>query len=956
VTPFTWQSSTATGIAQTTWDPVHTGRLTPPAGGGGLGGGPVEAPSSIVCSWPSSKAGAKPELLRHLELYIRKQLTALHHTSAAEKELQAILRLDMSRHCVREFQKHFKIYADIFCTVGDTLDGVTAVFDQHREHIDGLNADAEELRAAIRQLEAQLVAQQRKHDEEMNASVTLQARLAAADEDRKVLNALCDDLQRQLHKQRQFVDASQERLDSMSRQHVLQAMRDERQRVKLEGAEQAYEATQSKLIGLEKDRKTLQMRLEIADVEAARVLKEFKACQVDNSALNSVIHAKDEEIKMLRFDLKRRGHGGGGGPSALAAKGGVMSIDDLDQETKKALLPQLEAELRKTMTPRPHWYDMHVHDEGMFTDLTRPLEAELLPPPVAPLEVVDRAPAPLMGGGGSDGNAIPPPIDPAAPPSTQEPKMDKSDASLAATPRLAAFDVPTRSPRHRMSSPSASHSVSPGAQMLLPPTNRATGVPSADRVSTLVAAYNECFDRAAALQAKADDLTNRLVVQETLQGAFGGVNSMEQSTKLPAAEKKLDGSRGKSVVPKVASTGGGKKPALQIATETLFVPCGITPSVPVHLRAPDTNRTIALRPMTLAVLTKTVVDASRHVGLWLADMDPPRAHEKHQGLVGSVEQGPTFAAGFTQWLVAEYRLRRRLAGAQEGTSAAGGEGGAAGGAPAHAEAIAPAGEFAGDFSLELSYSLVYHARAWAYERNHALLRMFILTLGGDLPRDTMSKFESRLRAIRRAFESVDPQGTGGVLPLEAAHALRGCLKDYGDHYTSALAELIEQTQSATPSALSRIPYDALLQPESQFVQCFAAFFLDTLEFHIAATARAVRVAADGAEELTLPAAVNALQNADPHLDADAARAYLTECCRAMVSKASRIPVALLLRRTRELFVQRRTPLEVGAVRKDMRIASTHPVVELEASLNVESSKRSPVKPKSSKPVVSGRLK
>jgi hypothetical protein len=87
------------------------------------------------------------------------------------EELQAILRLDMSRHCVREFQKHFKIYADVFCTVGDTLDGVTAVFDQHREHIDGLNADAEELRAAIRQLEAQLVAQQRKHDEEMNASV-----------------------------------------------------------------------------------------------------------------------------------------------------------------------------------------------------------------------------------------------------------------------------------------------------------------------------------------------------------------------------------------------------------------------------------------------------------------------------------------------------------------------------------------------------------------------------------------------------------------------------------------------------------------------------------------------------------------------------------------------------------------------------------------------------------------
>ena len=140
----------AEGLAQT----AHTAR--PP--------NQVDMPTNAVCSWPSNvKGGAKPELLQHLEKYVHRQLTMLHHMSGAERETQTVIRLDMARYCVRKFQSHFKIYADVLGAVAETLDAVVAVFDLHRDRIDTLTADKEALNRRVESLQAEIQSEAARH-------------------------------------------------------------------------------------------------------------------------------------------------------------------------------------------------------------------------------------------------------------------------------------------------------------------------------------------------------------------------------------------------------------------------------------------------------------------------------------------------------------------------------------------------------------------------------------------------------------------------------------------------------------------------------------------------------------------------------------------------------------------------------------------------------------------------
>jgi len=424
---------------------------------------------------------------------------------------------------------------------------------------------------------------------------------------------------------------------------------------------------------------------------------------------------------------------------------------------------------------------------------------------------------------------------------------------------------------------------------------------------------NSRFHQAKEAEKTIVALRERVVVLETLGAVLPHVpvehDKPSDGKSLAAQDAKIKGRKGKPAAP----------------PDKVFVPCGTDPTVPPYLRLAETMHQCPVRALTLSQTLSLIFDAWQFHALWLFDMDPPRPLDRRPPVsVSPPMQSATSSDAHSEWLrfvhkqakQARQKLAHGLAhGAKEAVMSTPPQ------PTEHWDQVAP---FTADISIELSYSLIYHCQD-VYPDN-PFCRLFLLQLGGDVPRDAFVHLRRRCADLRDTFEALDPHFTEGVVTMEAAQEIRRRFPDYAEQQAGALGELVEELQSSESSPHSRHRFACLLVPTGRFMTCVAAFFLAQLEASIDRLTVAIRQAAAAAstigkgtergdsaegflEEVTATSVIATIQQADPYSSQDVVKAFVDQCAGAITTRATRLPVERMLRRVREVFYQRATPTE-----------------------------------------------
>jgi hypothetical protein len=368
-------------------------------------------------------------------------------------------------------------------------------------------------------------------------------------------------------------------------------------------------------------------------------------------------------------------------------------------------------------------------------------------------------------------------------------------------------------------------------------------------------------------------------------------------------------------------------------TLEVFMPVGTREYVPFYLRATDDVQNMRVRKFPVTVLVDAIEECFFFAGAYLADRDRVGALEKKQGLVCDVPAVTTFADAFVKWLRSKHQAAPPpVLGEPDDVF------------------LGRAAVEGADFSVELAYTMVHGAQT-VYPTENIFCRLFLLLLSGDVPRDMFLQVRRERSAFEALFRGVDPDFTGSVNVMEVAHEIRTGVAYLSDSHADALCEIVEQ--HAASLGQGRVLFAPLLQRDSRFMQCAVAFFMMAAQFSLLRMRQAIEKEAiiaplDGSGDENdmsgleasaamlddLPSSViyTALQDSDPQASIDDIRTFVNHICGATVTRATRVAVPLILRRLKEVYHRRQTPVPAGLFDPRQHGLPTHVAVAVQLAL------------------------
>jgi hypothetical protein len=262
--------------------------------------------AGVIATWPSGGGGGMiPALLQHLQSRIHSELTVMHHSQGQDRETLAAMRSELLLYIISTLGRHFRTYKEVFEFLYSSVEGLQGLFDFHQDQI----REFREAEVTKEKLHGEALHQKDLVIEDLRAEIAklkdVAERFGPLEEDRKVLRALSEDLQRQVTRQKNLIESLNERLDTLSRQHVTNTIKEDRLKAKLEASEKEIAQLGKDLAEMVKGRSDALMKMESALIVTEKAGTEVEAIRNKCNNLENTIKQLTDEVKILRFEKKR---------------------------------------------------------------------------------------------------------------------------------------------------------------------------------------------------------------------------------------------------------------------------------------------------------------------------------------------------------------------------------------------------------------------------------------------------------------------------------------------------------------------------------------------------------------------------------------------------------------------------------------------------------------------------